>query len=80
MSYEDALKKEQRVEYDDNCYIPTIDRQSNENRRIEEKLEMMQSTIQDLSLRNTDLWCIFCMEERRTKDTCRQKEDRIQEV
>ena len=80
MFYEDALKKTQRVKSDNDCYTPTIDRRSNDSRQIEEKLEMMQRTIRDLSLRNKDIWCTLCMVEGHTKDNCRNREDRIQDV
>lgn len=57
-TYEEA----QRIEFDQNA--PTIDK------ILEERINMIQKTIHDLYLRNSNLWRTICMEKGNTKETC----------
>lgn len=66
-TYEDALKKSQGIESNEDCYTLMIDRRTEESQRIKEKLEMMKRTIQDLSMRNVDLWSTLYMTKGHTK-------------
>lgn len=73
-AYSNVLKKDLQLEVNEDVVIHGIDRQ------LEEKLNTMQKAIQDISLKGADLWCIECMVEGRTKDDCRSREDRRQDV
>ena len=55
LTYEDAIKKYQWLKSDADQNTLLV------NQRIEEKIEMMQKTIRDLSLRNVDLCCTLSM-------------------
>jgi hypothetical protein len=80
MTYEDALKKASRIEFDEDCYTSKVDSRTEESQRIEQNIEMMKNTIHDLSLRGVDLWCTLCMTQGHKKDTSRHKDDRVQDV
>lgn len=58
---EDALQKAQCVESDDD---------GSSTERLEEKIENLQQTIKNLSIRRNELWCTTYCEEGHTKDTC----------
>ena len=73
-TYSEALKKALQLDTDDDVVIHGIDRQ------LEEKLTTMQKAIQDISSKGADLWCTNCMIEGHTKDTCRRRDDRCQDV
>jgi len=68
-AYSDALKKALQLEVDEDIVTPGVDKQ------LEEKLNAMQKVIQEISFKNTDLWCIECMVEGHTKDNSRRRED-----
>lgn len=73
-TYEEALRKTQKIGFDDYWNVALIDR------RLEEIINMMQKSIHDPSLRNLDLWCTNCMTKGHTKDTCWLKDDRQPDV
>ena len=58
----------------------TVNQRTEENRRIEEKIKMMQRTILDISIRNVDIWCALYMIEGHTEYTCWHRDDRVQDV
>jgi len=64
-SCEGALQKVQRVDLDD-------DDPSNSSliERLEKKIEHLQETIKNLTLRRNEVWCTTCCEDGHTKDTC----------
>ena len=64
---EEALKKAQQMESDIDIFALT------KKGQLEEKIEMLQKTIIDLSLQKDNLWFSNCREEGHTKDTCRHQ-------
>jgi hypothetical protein len=64
-SCEDTLQKVQCVESDDDGPL-----NSSSTERLEEKIEHLQQTIKNLSLRRSEVWCTTCCEDGHTKDTC----------
>ena len=63
-SLEEAFKKAQQMESDVDVSIPS------EKGRLEDKIEMLNKTIKDLTLKKTNVWCSNCREEGHTKDMC----------
>lgn len=76
-NYDDALKKFQQVEFDEDSYTAATDKKTDETRWLEKKLELMQQVIIDISLRNTNLWCTICNTKGHTKDTCIHNENKL---
>ena len=64
-SYDEALKKAQEIEFDEDSYMAAIDQKTDDTCRLEQKL---------------DLWCNICNTEGHTKDTCCHSENKIQYV
>ena len=63
-TYDDALKKAQKFESNtDNLGGPS-------DSRVEEKMEHMQQSLQNLALRHNDLCCTNCSSEGHKKDSC----------
>lgn len=62
---EEAFKKAQQMESDVDVSIPA------EKGQLEEKIGMLHTTIRELSLQKTNIWCSNCWEEGHTKDTCK---------
>lgn len=75
-TYEYALNKYQQFESNGVYYTSMIHHRTKDTQRLEEKLEMMQWAISDISMRNENLWCTIYMTKGYTKDTCWNKENR----
>lgn len=73
-TYEEALRKSQNIESDNDWNTQSI------HKKLEERIDMMQKTICNLSLKNENLWCTIYMVEGHTKDTCQHREDKQQEA
>jgi hypothetical protein len=63
-TYEYALQKSQCIELDHDD--PST---SSSTKRLEEKIENLQQTIKNLSIRRDELWCTSCCEEGHTEET-----------
>jgi hypothetical protein len=55
------VKKAQKIETGDYWPAPSTDK------KMEEKLEMLQKSLRDLAIRRSDLWCTKCMNKGHTK-------------
>jgi hypothetical protein len=53
---------------DEDWTTPSIDK------KVEEKLEMLQKSLWTLLYERSDLWCTICMNEGHTKDYCKYHE------
>lgn len=68
IDYKEALKKVQRIETNDEWVPSCIDKW------LEERSEMMQRSIRELTIKFFDMWCTNCMSEEHTKDNYKHKE------
>ena len=66
-TYEDALTKALQVEMDEDIPAYPTDH------RIEEKMESVQKSLKELSLKNQEIWCTKCSMAGHTKDNCRHE-------
>ena len=65
-TYEDALTKALQVEMDEDFPAYPTDT------RLEEQLEIMQKSLNELNLKSQDVWCTKCSTAGHSKDNCRQ--------
>ena len=67
-TYEDTLTKALQVEMGEEYRVSLVDSY------IEEQLEIMQNSIQEISLKGNEFWCMRCSTARHTKYYCQQEE------
>ena len=48
-----------------------------EKGRLEDKIEMLSKTIQELTMAKTNVWCSNCREEGNTKESCQHQMVRV---
>ena len=63
-SYEDALTKSLQVEMDED--IPAYPTEH----ALEEQLEKVQKSLEDLNIKNQKIWCTKCSMAGHSKDNC----------